>query len=163
MARTVDEVTASIDAENDKIVKQQALVESMQKQIDENNQEYEALKKQKETLDITYSEIESLYSSLCRECSSVKEAFGSNNGFANGYGDVMQQNIENIKSTTLKKISDMIERIQNQMTNCDNLLRTASDKLADANNAIINAKNKVVTFNQELQQAEEEALIETGI
>lgn len=164
MARTVDEVNENIRIQDRLIAAQQAVIEDMQKQINENNQEHEALKRQKETLETTYTEIENLCSALYGECSSVKDTFGGSNGFANGYGDVMQQNVESTKNTILKKISSMVERIQDQMTECENLLRNASEALNNANEKINIANDKVVTFNQELQQAEEEAaLAEAGL
>ncbi|MGN0632200.1 MAG: hypothetical protein ACI4JN_12830 [Ruminococcus sp.] len=159
MARTVDEVNTSIDDTNRFIAEQGALIGVYQKQIEQNNEEYEALKRQKETLDKTYSEFEGMCNSLTAECNNVKNSLGSVNGFAQGYGDVSVQRVEETKSKVLQKIIDMTERIQNQMDKCAQVLADAQEKLNCTQRNINNAKNDLKAFNNELKQAEEEAAL----
>lgn len=159
MARTVDEVNNSIDDTNRYIAEQGALIGIYQAKINQNNEEFEALKRQKETLDKTYSEFESMCSSLSAECNNVKNSLGSVNGFAQGYGDVSVQRVEETKSKVLQKIIDMTDRIQNQMNKCAQALADAQEKLNSTQINLNNAKNNLKAFNNELKQAEEEAAL----
>ncbi len=158
MARTVDEVNASIKDATGIIAEQGALVGVYQNQIAASNREHEALKKQKETLERTYSELEGLYNTLSGNCDSLGQTYGNTNGFAKGFSAAAYQKIEDSKTKTLQKISDMVDRIDAQMQKCSNDLEAAQTNLKNAQQDIINAQDNLTTLNQELEQAEQEAV-----
>lgn len=162
MARTVDEVNASIKDATGIIAKQGALVGLYQSQIEANSKEYDALKKQKDTLEKTYSELEELYKALSGNCDSLGETYGSTNGFAKGFSAAAHQKIEDSRTKTLQKILDMVDKIDIQMQKCSNDLEAAQINLGNARQDIENAQNSLASLNQELQQAEEEAALEAA-
>lgn len=156
MARSVSDVNESISATTATISAKGAQITASNTIIQQNSNEYEALKAQKETLENTELEIQTLCSSLASNIGDIGTTYGSNNGFAQGFSENVGAKVTEIQGNVLGKLQSMVTRIDNQMSICQTNIMNAQNDLANAQTALANAQNNLSTFKTELIEAEAE-------
>lgn len=156
MARSVSDVNESISAANATIGVQSAQISACTTVIQQNTNEYEALRTQKETLENTQLEIQTLCGSLTANIGDIGTTYGSNNGFAKGFSENAGAKVTEIQGNVLGKLQSMVTRIDNQMNICQTNIMNAQNDLAAAQTALANAQNNLSTFKTELIEAEAE-------
>ncbi|MBD5160376.1 MAG: hypothetical protein HDT23_09085 [Ruminococcus sp.] len=156
MARTVDEVNESIRQAHELIEKQDELRKSLTQRLQSNSNEYNALQKQKDALDNTYSEIGTLCGTLGNSFNAMHDTYNNVNGFAYTLAGVAIEKINSVQSETLNKISLMIEKINSQMSSCSSDFEKAEEQMRQANTTIENAVSTIEELERELKEAQAE-------
>lgn len=156
MARSVNDVNESISAANAAIGVQGAQISASTAAIQQNTNEYDALRTQKEILENTQLEIKTLCDTLSSNIGDIGMTYGSNNGFAKGFSENVGTKVTEIQEDVLGKLQSMITRIDNQMNVCQTNIMNAQNDLSAAQTALTNAQNNLSTFKTELMEAEAE-------
>ncbi len=159
MARTVQEVNTSIQDTANEIQQQTDNINEYQEQINKNTELISVLTRQQEFLDTFYSELEPLLTQLIGNAENLEESYGQINKFSAKYAEYLKTELENEQKNDLGILTDLRDRVSNQLGQCQNDLRTASDNLSQAQTALGNANNDMKRYQNELQEAEQEALI----
>lgn len=156
MARSVSDVNESISAANATISVRSAQISASTAIIQQNTNEYDALRTQKETIESTQLEIQTLCDSLTANIGDIGMTYGSNNGFAQGFSENVGAKVTEIQGNVLNKLQSMVTRIDNQMNICQTNIMNAQNELAAAQTALANVQNNLSTFKTELIEAEAE-------
>ena len=159
MARTVQEVNASIQSTTTVLEQQVSDINEYQEQVNKNAELIAVLTKQQAFLDTLYLELEPLFSQLLGNAGSLEENYGQINIFSAKYAEYLKTELENEKKTDFEIIIDLRERVSTQLGQCNNDLTTAKENLSQAKINWENANNDMIRYQTELQEAEQEALI----
>ena len=158
MSRTIDEINDSINSVNSNIVYQNTLIQGYEMIIQKNDEECEALKRQRDILMSTEYEVSQLISNLQTQCSTIK-GYSTNNGFASGFLLKAEEEINSFTADIKGRLCDMVSRIDENIRQCENNIANAQNDIASSNSKIEAARNDLEAYNLELNNAQNEEML----